>query len=226
MDSGRADAVPDHGNLARHEGGDLSQALKHLANDELPQVIPERLIYEISISLVTACQILHFGQTEKSEAALGTHQVTHLDIKADNIFIQPPKQEGELSKFFLSDFSLACFDHDRDDQEIPDAERAPSDNSGECVWLDSSKWDARYAPEYYEIVQREMPRSLGEKTDVWQIGAVLFWLLTNGFEGSRFGPKCLYMGNNLPISIDINIGKVFDDAAGQNQFGDKMSQLR
>ena len=66
-----------------------------------------------------------------------------------------------------------------------------------------------------------MPRSLGEKTDVWQIGAVLFWLLTNGFEGSRFGPKCLYMGNNLPISIDINVGKVFDNATGQNQFCDK-----
>ena len=97
--------------LDYYEGGDLSQALKHLANDEmkklyewprkkgpapperhewdkgsrcyrvndeLPQVIPERLIYEISISLMTACQILHFGQTENSEAALETHQVTHM----------------------------------------------------------------------------------------------------------------------------------------------------
>ncbi|KNG45433.1 serine threonine protein kinase [Stemphylium lycopersici] len=273
VDSGRADAVPDHGNLARHqgyrlmmrqrrywlyldyyEGGDLSQALKHLANDEmkarytqprkkgaappeghdwdkgfrcyrvngkLPQVIPERLIYEIVISLVTACQILHFGQTDNSKAAPGAHQVTHLDIKADNIFIQPSNQDGELPKFFLSDFGLAFFDHNRHDQKIPDTERAPSDNPGEYVWLDSSKWDARYAPEYYEIVQREMPRPLGEKTDVWQIGAVLFWLLTNGTAESRFGPKCLYKGNLLNISIDINIGKVFDNATGQNQFCDK-----
>jgi hypothetical protein len=43
-------------------------------------------------------------------------------------------------------------------------------------------------PELFETVQRTNLRPLDEKTDVWQIAAIMFFLLTNGMNNSDAGP--------------------------------------
>ncbi|KAL6157809.1 hypothetical protein ACJQWK_07851 [Exserohilum turcicum] len=180
-------------------------------DDLLPQVLPERLICEIVDSLAAACQILHFGQVDSEVAPEGTHRVTHCDIKPDNIFIQPPEKYGEFPTFVLSDYGIGFFVHERRDADgIAPGLRAPPDNPDEYVFQDS-QFDGRYAPETFEKVQKINPRPLGERTDVWQIGAVFFWLLTNGLGGSVDGPKCAYGNWLVYISDAFDIGRVGKD---------------
>jgi serine/threonine protein kinase len=194
-------------------------------NDSLPRVVPERLICEIIDSLAKACQMLHFRQVDSEDAAEGTHRITHLDIKADNIFMQPSPEPDAFPKFVLSDYGLGFFAHDRNENMDDSSDntaapglRAPPDNPDEYVFTFST-FDYRYAPEHHEQVQRMHPRPLGEKTDVWQIGAVFFWLLTNGFGRSIRGPKALYRGKLVYISNDVDIGKV-GRTSGTDQFCD------
>ncbi|EMD58950.1 hypothetical protein COCSADRAFT_31102 [Bipolaris sorokiniana ND90Pr] len=159
--------------------------------DNLPPVIPERLILEIIDSLAKACQILHFGQVNYEVVAAGAKRITHRDIKPDNIFIKPSFEFEEFPKFVLGDLGLSFFSHDRDeDNGVAHGSRAPPDNPDQYAWS-HEQFDHRYAPEVYEKTQETHPHPIGEKTDVWQIGAVLFWLLTNGFEHSSRGPKAL-----------------------------------
>ncbi|EUC51132.1 hypothetical protein COCMIDRAFT_21516 [Bipolaris oryzae ATCC 44560] len=162
--------------------------------DNLPPVLPERLIIEIITALTKACQILHFGQAEDERLIPGAERITHRDIKPDNIFIAPSNQPGEFPTFVLGDLGLAFFPHRRDeDDDIPRLSRAPPDNPNQYTWSHDT-FDHRYAPEVYGQTQDTKPNEIGEKTDVWQIGAVLFWLLANGFENSARGPQAVEWG--------------------------------
>jgi hypothetical protein len=66
--------------------------------------------------------------------------------------------------------------------------------------------DHRYAPEHYVVVQIHHPRPLGEKSDVWQIGAVMYWLLASGFEKSHLGPQRIHNGETEWICQPTALG--------------------
>ncbi|KAA8621643.1 hypothetical protein PtrSN002B_011411 [Pyrenophora tritici-repentis] len=80
---------------------------------ELPELLPEGLIWRIASSLVTACQILHYGQASQGEVqhtTPGWKPIKHNDIKINNIFMKPAVQEGEFPTFVLSDFGESFTD--------------------------------------------------------------------------------------------------------------------
>ncbi|KAH7555581.1 hypothetical protein BM1_07204 [Bipolaris maydis] len=175
----------------RREGYNWDAELRCYRDPEnnLPTILPERLIWEIIDSLTKACQILHFGQADYEVVAPGAKRITHRDIKPDNIFIETMMDNDEFPRFILGDLGLSFFSHGKDeDNGVPHGSRAPPDNPDQYTWSHEC-FDHRYAPEVYEKTQESNPHPIGEKTDVWQIGAVLFWLLTNGFANSSRGPK-------------------------------------
>lgn len=134
--------------LEYYEGGDLCDAIN-------PGFIPEGFIWRVLESLLTACQILHFGRAGNAPgAAHGWRPITHLDIKAENIFLQPSAVEGEVSRYcpslhvphhspkqfptlVLSDFGLAMYPMDPAPQVPGAAPVGPAqlqDNPSEYVF--------------------------------------------------------------------------------------------
>ena len=96
--------------LDYYEGGDLYRATERKfqvqktvkdsfddLEDNTPH-IPEDLIWHIARSLVTACQILHFGQAGNvSTPVAGWQPITHCDINLPNIFMERPPTRGDVS---------------------------------------------------------------------------------------------------------------------------------
>jgi hypothetical protein len=88
------------------DGGDLLNAVglhceKYPHPYEHPGGIPEVFIWHVFSSLVAACQVLHFGEVDRVPEAKvrpGWQSITHLDIKWNNIFLQPqPRLEWPKS---------------------------------------------------------------------------------------------------------------------------------
>ncbi|KAI4635140.1 uncharacterized protein J4E87_000090 [Alternaria ethzedia] len=139
--------------------------------------ISEGLIWRIASSLVQACQILHFGQVSIGGVQNTTPEwkpIKHCDIRLDNIFIKPADEENEYPIFVLADFGLS----------FTDMGAPGTDNPYEYV---REMTDERFAPVSNKAtILNDAAESAGvvpldEKTDVWQIGAVLYSLLSNGF---------------------------------------------
>lgn len=56
----------------------------------IPLILPEGFIWWVFRSLVDACQMLQFGQALDVDGSKPDWQpITHLDIRMDNIFLQP-----------------------------------------------------------------------------------------------------------------------------------------
>ncbi|KAI1685419.1 hypothetical protein KJE20_05703 [Pyrenophora tritici-repentis] len=111
---------------------------------ELPELLPEGLIWRIASSLVTACQILHYGQASQGEVqhtTPGWKPIKHNDIKINNIFMKPAVQEGEFPTFVLSDFGESFTD-------LAGTEDVKSDNPDEYT-LDADI--ALLPPEIYSL---------------------------------------------------------------------------
>lgn len=73
-------------------------------HSELPEILSERLILEILLALVAACQIMRYGQPSqqgRQELKPGWKPINHCDLKMNNIFVEPSKmkpEEGEPEK--------------------------------------------------------------------------------------------------------------------------------
>ncbi|KAI4687157.1 uncharacterized protein J4E84_005528 [Alternaria hordeiaustralica] len=145
----------------------------------LCEKISEGLIWRIASSLVQACQILHFGQVSIGGVQNTTPEwkpIKHCDIRLDNIFIKlaDKENENEYPTFVLADFGLS----------FTDMGAPATDNPYEYV---REMKDERFAPVSNKAtILNDAAESAGvvpldEKTDVWQIGAVLYSLLSNGF---------------------------------------------
>jgi serine/threonine protein kinase len=92
--------------LNYYDGGDLLHAEgPHFERfphpHEHPGGIPEVFIWHVFSSLVAACQVLHIGEVDRVPEAKvrpGWQSITHLDIKLNNIFLQPqPRLEWPRS---------------------------------------------------------------------------------------------------------------------------------
>jgi serine/threonine protein kinase len=74
----------------------------------LPTFLPPRLICEIVRTLITACEILQFGQVG---GTAGLDPITHCDIKTDNIIIEPPTQANTFTRFILANYGKSFESH-------------------------------------------------------------------------------------------------------------------
>ena len=82
-----------------------------MQNGRLPQLIPEYFIWILFRSLVNACQVLHFGHVADVPGSIEDWKpITHLDIKLDNIFLQPLDEddagESEVSRLLTRETTV------------------------------------------------------------------------------------------------------------------------
>ncbi|RMZ70666.1 NEK kinase [Pyrenophora seminiperda CCB06] len=90
---------------------------------ELPELLPQGVIWKITSSLVKACQILHYGQVSQNgvqDTTPGWNPIKHNDIKLNNIFVHPAMKEDEYPTFVLSDLGESFTDLDTNAGGITD----------------------------------------------------------------------------------------------------------
>jgi hypothetical protein len=89
----------------RYQWDDVNQCYRdtNFEDDDsrgLPPIISESFIWRVVSSLVTACQVLHFGsasQGQEQATVPGWKSITHRDITLPNIFMHPSAEEDEVS---------------------------------------------------------------------------------------------------------------------------------
>lgn len=133
--------------------------------------IPEPALWSIFNDLVDACLLLQYGGVEEHDAKPGWEPIVHRDIKLDNIWLDSPSTSRFPSYPVarLGDFGLAIMT-DENDRNNP---MAYNDAAGAIFWR---------APEQHMYLDSKQLRplpgpKLGEKTNVWGIGAVMVRLM-------------------------------------------------
>ncbi|KAI4618833.1 hypothetical protein J4E83_005783 [Alternaria metachromatica] len=119
--------------------------------------------------------------------------ITHLDISLSNIFLEPAADDA-YPNCVLSDFGMAMYDLEQSDPAV-----RPSDNPQEYVLGHTS---FKYPPE--QQLARGTPPDLtplNEKTDVWSIGAAVWYMIANR---SVAGPQReLHYSEDMPQNVNI-----------------------
>ncbi|KAH3913604.1 hypothetical protein HBI56_081400 [Parastagonospora nodorum] len=190
--------------LEYYEGGNLDDAVRAYRRTGKhplgPGNIPEYYLWRVFGNLIAACQILHLGQVDPAEGKRADWRpITHLDIKLNNIFLELGEHKSQIPEFVLADYGLSMFPlrQARDAQGgVQGHADFVSDNPIEyLVELDGYEF---YAPEHIRT-RHEPPDPLNQKTDIWQIGAVILELMMNGQEGADWGPKISRNGEIFPL---------------------------
>ncbi|KAF1849244.1 kinase-like protein [Cucurbitaria berberidis CBS 394.84] len=138
---------------------------------ETMAVIPEGFIWHVFSQLVNACEVLQTGAFAPAAADANWKAITHLDIKMDNVFVEPPTGDG-FPNTVLSDFGLSFY-------PLEHSDATTLDNPQEYVF---EKQGTNYAPEHQFL--HGAPGNwtiLGEKTDVWSIGSLIWKFLANTY---------------------------------------------
>ncbi|KAF1849246.1 uncharacterized protein K460DRAFT_354115 [Cucurbitaria berberidis CBS 394.84] len=180
--------------LKYYPGGDIQSSLQWANMIELdtmqrPHVVPEGFIWHVLVSLVKACRVLRTGFDHPlpdmgEDLFADWKPVTHLDISLRNIFL---KEAGDLGvprpQIVLSDFGQAFFDM----EARPGLPEHSQENPQEyLIGADNTAW----APEHQDAIG-DPPIRIGEKTDIWNIGATIWNLMAGNPEyvGGPRGPQ-------------------------------------
>ncbi|CAO2652088.1 Nn.00g003710.m01.CDS01 [Neocucurbitaria sp. VM-36] len=139
---------------------------------ETLEVIPERFIWHVFSQLIDACEVLQAGGLAPAAAAdVAGKPITHLDIGLRNVFLDP-SIGNNFPNAVLSDFGLSFYSLELSNPTF-------ADNPHEYIF---DQLGPNYAPEHQFL--RGTPGNwtrLGEKTDVWSIGALIWMLLANTY---------------------------------------------
>lgn len=137
--------------------------------------------------------------------------IIHRDIKPSNIMID---QQGNA---FLSDFGIARFTESHPKRRKSNNQETPITQSGTVMGT----------PEYMSPEQALAEEPLTHRADIYALGIVLFQMLTGQlpFTGNsttaiflkhiqELMPSAVALNPNLPISIDIVLGRALAKQAG------------
>jgi serine/threonine protein kinase len=115
--------------------------------------------------------VLQTGAIPPAAAVLGWKSITHLDIGLRNLFLEPDP-EGGPPNVVLSDYGISIYDLDHDPNTALHA------NPDEYV---INTVNLKFPPEFQKV--RRAPDGtavqIGEKSDVWEIGSLMWKLLSN-----------------------------------------------
>ncbi|KAJ4376031.1 hypothetical protein N0V83_001311 [Neocucurbitaria cava] len=196
--------------LKYYPGGDVLTALQYntrIHTDMLrPDHIPERFLWHVFECLVKACRVLRTGADraipegdEDEHLFKDWKPITHLDISARNLFMKElGNSENPRPQIVLSDFGQAFTDLNTRSGDDP----ITSDNPHEYLMRAGA---TQWAPlqEHQRLIGNP-PTQLGEKTDVWSIGALLWYLMAGNptYEGAAKGPH--REDHDPPVPVSLN----------------------
>ena len=136
-------------------------------------LIPEPALWSIFNDLVDACLLLQYGDVDGDEPVEGWAPIVHRDIKLDNVWLDSRNAKRRFPSYptaRLGDFGMAVMTDEND----PNNPMAFNDGDGAHVWR---------APEQLLFLDQQslqpLPVKLGEKTNVWGIGAVMIRLMNH-----------------------------------------------
>ncbi|KAG9198148.1 hypothetical protein G6514_010474 [Epicoccum nigrum] len=141
---------------------------------EYPQNVPKDLIWHVFCSLVKVCLFLQHGTSDQNAIVpvADWKPITHRDVHIKNIFIEPhePSDEDALPNIILADYGESFF-------PLENPASGPSDSPTEYVLNHNSN---RHPPETCHVQHDENDQviPIGEKSDVWKIGAVIWQMIT------------------------------------------------
>lgn len=156
--------------------------LLQLSEDELSAlpIIPEALVWYIFRSLVKAYMILHHGTTSHEETDPDWKPVTHLDVNFCNVFIRSEAASKGSPQIVLADFGMGFINRDSlPTEEV--AEPLPSENPFERAW----GMIHENHPIEHQFVTGDPPFKLGEKSDVWKLGSMIWEFITCGVDSDK-----------------------------------------
>lgn len=155
-------------------------------------IVPECFVWHILRSIVDACIVLQDGTLDGETENEAWKAITHLDLSAANLFLQPSEDAAALLSVLVSDFGFSFFDIDHKDTATNHANPYDytTDNSGTM----------NYAPEHTNVRYRPdgTAMEIGEKTDVWAIGSLSFKIVSNTHPRE---PRCDYRDPRNPHVI-------------------------
>ncbi|KAH7092331.1 hypothetical protein FB567DRAFT_614222 [Paraphoma chrysanthemicola] len=196
--------------LEHYEAGDLYHAMDDHDKECTAEFLPEAFIWYVMNALATSCLVLHKG-TVADEPLEGWKPITHLDVTPTNVLLSFKKRKRENALVdgvgdwetlpilpVLADFGVAFY-------SLGDGPCPISDNTEDYL---IRREVTRYAPEHQN--QEGPPWTpLGEKTDVWGIGSILWALITH--RNLNSGPvredRRDRDKNDIPISTRLEDGR-------------------
>ena len=145
------------------------------ASEQNGYVFPEPALWSIFDDLVDACLLLQYGGTKEEDAKQDWKPIVHRDMKLDNVLLDIPSARDDFPSYptaKLTDFGEAIMTNDDD----PNNPMAYNNVAGADDWR---------APEQmlyvnantYQVLKAE---KLGEKTNVWGLGAIMIRLMNLG----------------------------------------------
>lgn len=152
------------------------QKLSSAKANSLPKV-PEGLLWYLLQSLVKAYLVLNHGTTSDTVSDPEWKPITHLDLSYNNAFLQPGSDSMEATRIVLADLGMGFIE--RTTSSVADGEEPfPSDNPFEFV-LNHPHTNHPVERQY---ATRDPPFRIGEKTDVWKLGGLIWELMTCGVD--------------------------------------------
>ncbi|KAL6711470.1 hypothetical protein ACN47E_004404 [Coniothyrium glycines] len=168
--------------------------------------ISEGFIWHVAKSLVSACQVLHYGQSGDIATPIdGWRPITHCDISLANILLVPDERPTVYPKVVLADFGMSFYELEGNQGTT---------QQGNPIEYVLDRQLENYAPEHQRINQNN-PRVIDEKSDVWKIGSVLFHLIENGYEDVSKGPTRAMPGDVYGSTFEYVAG-VHNDMGTMN----------
>lgn len=133
--------------------------------------IPEEALWHIFQNLVDACLVLQYGAVEREDAVDDWRPIVHRDIKPDNVWLDEPAEEfPSYPRARLGDFGIAIMTDEND----PYNPLAYNDGMRAKFWR-APEQHLYLSPETLTPLKGD---KLGEKTNVWQLGAVMVRLMS------------------------------------------------
>lgn len=178
-----------HADMSFCPHGSLQSLVDEAMDKETPLYpaynLPEPALWSILNGLVNACLLLQYGSIEDGEAKPDWEPIVHRDLKLDNVLLDSPSSKTEFPFYptaRIVDFGLAIMTNEDD----PNNPIAYNDRQGAEYWR---------APEQHRYVDSKTLRAidadkLGEKTNVWGIGAIMIRLMN--LDVDLYGPSFHY----------------------------------
>ncbi|KAK3708754.1 hypothetical protein LTR37_011275 [Vermiconidia calcicola] len=155
--------------VRQRDGSNMMDLLPY--HEKIP--IPEPAIWAFFNDLVDAFLVLQYGAVEEEDAKARWRPIVHRDVKLDNVFLDTPGIEfPSYPTARLGDFGLAVVT-DETDANNP---VAFNDGTGTRGWR-APEQCLHFSKDTLLPRQAWQGEKLGEKTNVWGIGAILIRLM-------------------------------------------------